>query len=93
MGREGISKQDVYNAINTIIIQKQIPTIQRVRDILGTGSNTTISRHLAEWKGKPKKNKPEEEVSIVSMSESAQFRAGFNMALNMMKQWANLNKM
>ena len=49
MARSGISYEDVRNAAETLLGRGLNPTIQRVRELLGTGSNTTISEHLKSW--------------------------------------------
>jgi len=49
MARTGISFEDVQNAAETLLGRGLNPTIQRVRELLGTGSNTTISEHLKSW--------------------------------------------
>lgn len=49
MARSGIRYEDVKEAAETLLGRGLSPTIQRVREILGTGSNTTISDHLRRW--------------------------------------------
>lgn len=49
MARTGISFEDVRDAAETLLGRGLNPTIQRVRELLGTGSNTTISEHLKTW--------------------------------------------
>ena len=49
MARTGISFEDVRNAAESLLGRGLNPTIQRVRELLGTGSNTTISEHLKIW--------------------------------------------
>ena len=50
MGRTGISPTDVANAALQLQGRGKTPTVDGVRDILGTGSKTTIARYLNEWK-------------------------------------------
>lgn len=50
MGRIGITYLDVAQAATTIMQQGQQPTIDRIRERLGTGSKTTITAHLKQWK-------------------------------------------
>jgi len=50
MGRIGITYQDVVNAARKIQGLGKIATVDRVRGLLGTGSNSTITRYLQEWK-------------------------------------------
>ncbi|HRC71797.1 MAG TPA: DNA-binding protein [Candidatus Competibacter sp.] len=49
MARPGISFEDVRSAAESLLGRGLNPTIQRVRELLGTGSNTTISEHLKIW--------------------------------------------
>lgn len=49
MARNGIGFEDVRDAAETLLGRGLNPTIQRVRELLGTGSNTTISEHLKSW--------------------------------------------
>jgi len=50
MGRIGITYFDVTKAIATLQGQQKNPTVDNIRGILGTGSKSTIARHLREWK-------------------------------------------
>lgn len=50
MGRAGISKSEVYNAAQIIADNGQIPTTQAIRNLLGSGSSSTIHKHLLTWK-------------------------------------------
>lgn len=49
MGRSGIRYEEVKETAETLLGRGLNPTIQRVREHLGTGSNTTISEHLKHW--------------------------------------------
>ena len=49
MARSGIRYEEVQEAAETLLSRGLNPTIQRVRELLGTGSNTTISEHLKHW--------------------------------------------
>ena len=49
MARTGVSYEDVERVATQLYQQGLTPTVQRVRQELGTGSNTTISRHLKSW--------------------------------------------
>ncbi len=49
MARPGITYSEVARAATQLIAQKVRPSIEAVRRILGTGSNSTINRHLREW--------------------------------------------
>lgn len=50
MSRPGITYMEVAEAAEELISQGKNPTIEQVRHQLGTGSSTTISNHLREWK-------------------------------------------
>ncbi len=71
MSRTGINYQDVAKAATKLQGLNENPTVDRVREILGTGSKSTIARHLKEWKGSNAdlaevKGLPAELVAIVS---------------------------
>lgn len=50
MSRNGISYSDVANAAIKVQAQSGNPTVDRIREVLGTGSKSTIARHLKDWK-------------------------------------------
>jgi DNA repair exonuclease SbcCD ATPase subunit len=51
MTRRGVSYEDVAQAAEELRSQGELPTIERIRHLLGgTGSNTTISKYLNEWR-------------------------------------------
>lgn len=50
MARTGVTYLEVAQAASTIQHQGNNPTIDAVRRILGTGSNTTIATHLKQWR-------------------------------------------
>lgn len=50
MARMGVQYEDVVEAALQLQRQGDSPTIQRIRDWLGTGSFTTISEHLKQWR-------------------------------------------
>jgi hypothetical protein len=52
MGRIGISYHDVAKSISTLQSLQKNPTVDNIREILGTGSKSTIARFLREWKSK-----------------------------------------
>jgi len=49
MARTGVSYEEVEKVANQLYQQGITPTVQRVRETLGTGSNTTLARHLKDW--------------------------------------------
>jgi len=51
MSRLGITFEQVELAAEKILAQGENPTIEKIRNLLGgTGSNTTLSKHLNEWR-------------------------------------------
>jgi len=54
MGRPGITQSDVERAAIELKNEGKNPTVDNVRALLGTGSKSTITRHLREWKNQQK---------------------------------------
>lgn len=52
MGRTGITYLDVSNAIASIQGKQKNPTVDTIREALGTGSRSTIAKYFQEWKTK-----------------------------------------
>lgn len=52
MARIGITFEDVQRAVDSLLQRQETPSVQKVREILGTGSYTTISDHLREWRAR-----------------------------------------
>ncbi|MCE3238816.1 MAG: hypothetical protein K0R24_1797 [Gammaproteobacteria bacterium] len=50
MARIGITYRDVEKAALQLQGQGNLPTIDRIRHVLGTGSKTTITEYLKRWK-------------------------------------------
>ncbi|MBK8971908.1 MAG: DNA-binding protein [Hahellaceae bacterium] len=50
MARAGVTYHDVAKAAEAIKIQRQEPTVDRVREHLGTGSKSTIAPLLKRWR-------------------------------------------
>ncbi|MCP4406347.1 MAG: hypothetical protein GY807_00995 [Gammaproteobacteria bacterium] len=50
MGRAGISKKQVFEAAGALTDEGVSATVQAVRQRIGSGSFSTISAHLADWK-------------------------------------------
>ncbi len=73
MARPGISYTDVEKIAHNIQGQGQLPTIERIRQLLGTGSSSTIATHLRTWKTRQdetyriasKEKLPEELVALL----------------------------
>lgn len=49
MARPGICYDDVKQAARQLLEEGSHPSIQRIRERLGTGSNSTIADHLKRW--------------------------------------------
>ncbi|MBF0362071.1 MAG: DNA-binding protein [Oligoflexia bacterium] len=49
MVNKGLTKEDVFKAAKKITYEGGIPTTKSIREILGTGSLSTISKYLQEW--------------------------------------------
>lgn len=45
----GITREDVWRAADELLLEKQRPTIEKVRQKLGRGSPNTVSPHLDTW--------------------------------------------
>lgn len=58
MANVGIEKQDVFGAADEILAGGKEPTIQAIREKLGTGSLTTISKHLKDWQASKRNQSP-----------------------------------
>ncbi len=58
MGRFGVSYEAIELIAEKILQSGSTPTIEKVRLELGTGSNTTISKHLSRWREKRFKANP-----------------------------------
>lgn len=50
MARPGITYNEVSNAAQQLASAGKTPTIESIRIILGTGSNSTLGTHLKTWK-------------------------------------------
>jgi len=50
MGRQGLTYEEVELVAEKLLQEGHSPTIEKVRYKLGTGSNSTISRYLSDWK-------------------------------------------
>lgn len=69
MGRIGLSFEDVSQAAQLLQAQGKAPTVDAVREKLGTGSKTTISYHLKQWKseqGAAQGTLPSELLNVVT---------------------------
>jgi len=50
MARHGIDYESVKQAASKLLIKGISPSVQKIRELLGTGSNTTIAEHLKFWR-------------------------------------------
>jgi len=50
MARNGINYDNVKQAAVKLLSQGIAPSVQKIREVLGTGSNTTIAEHLKQWR-------------------------------------------
>ncbi len=50
MSRIGITYEEVASAAKKLQNSGENPTVDRIRNLLGTGSNSTIARYLRDWK-------------------------------------------
>lgn len=50
MPRTGVTFDDIAEAASKLLCMGESPSVQRVREVLGTGSNSTIAEHLKRWK-------------------------------------------
>ncbi len=69
MGRIGIGFEEVAEAALQLQAQGKVATVDAVRNILGTGSKTTISHHLKQWKaefGTPQGALPADLLTVVT---------------------------
>lgn len=67
MARIGINLEQVVMAAEQIVSQGESPTIEKIRYMLGAGSNTTISKYLKDWRDsrlvvKPSVTSPPDQV-------------------------------
>lgn len=69
MGRAGITLLDVEKAARQLQGQGKNPTVDAIREILGTGSKSTIIQHLKNWKSKTQEgegNLPPDLLALVT---------------------------
>ncbi|MBA3723152.1 MAG: DNA-binding protein [Parachlamydiaceae bacterium] len=69
MGRIGINFDDVKEKAYQLQGRGKSPTVDAIRDLLGTGSKSTIAQHLKTWKAEEKNgegNLPQELLALVT---------------------------
>jgi hypothetical protein len=52
MARVGVDYETVKQTAVKLLSQGSAPSVQKIREVLGTGSNTTIAEHLKIWRDK-----------------------------------------
>jgi len=52
MARPGVSYVEVAKTATQLIEQDINPTVESIRNVIGSGSNSTINRHLRDWRSK-----------------------------------------
>ncbi|MGM0915292.1 MAG: DNA-binding protein [Pseudomonadota bacterium] len=57
MARSGVTYEDVQRAIDELLTRGDAPSVQKIREVLGTGSYTTISEHLRAWRQQREENR------------------------------------
>ena len=50
MARHGVDYETVKHAALKLLSKGISPSVQKIRELLGTGSNTTIAEHLKYWR-------------------------------------------
>ncbi|WP_444677707.1 DNA-binding protein [Halomonas sp. E19] len=70
MARSGVQYEDVQRAIEALQAKGEAPSVQKIREVLGTGSFTTISDHLREWRNRRETNR--ESPTPLALPESVQ---------------------
>jgi DNA repair exonuclease SbcCD ATPase subunit len=73
MARHGISYQQVANAASELVENGKTPTHEHIRQLIGSGSNNTISKYLRQWKANQninsltavKENLPDELTQVI----------------------------
>ncbi len=92
MIRRGVSYEEVAQAAEELRSQSETPTIERIRHLLGgTGSNTTISKYLHEWRYSIGTHHPSssDPVQIAVQRVWQQLRDETNDEINKIKEESN----
>lgn len=50
MARIGVNYETIKHTAVKLLSQGTAPSVQKIREVLGTGSNTTIAEHLKTWR-------------------------------------------
>lgn len=73
MARAGVTYQEVAHTAQQLVAAGKVPTIEAIRRLLGTGSNSTLGDHLRAWKAQQeqtqqiatKEHLPEELIALL----------------------------
>src|SRR5471030_2054412 len=50
MARNGVDYETIKQTAIKLLSHGTAPSVQKIREVLGTGSNTTIAEHLKVWR-------------------------------------------
>ena len=65
MARSGVQYDDVRRAIDRLLQQGEAPSVQKIREVLGTGSFTTINEHFREWRLQREENRDQPPLQAI----------------------------
>jgi hypothetical protein len=60
LARQGVVYESVKHAAIMLLSQGIAPSVQKVREILGTGSNTTLAEYLTLWREEQQQERQEQ---------------------------------
>jgi hypothetical protein len=91
MGRIGITYRDVAKAASGLVEEHKTPTVDAIRQCLGTGSKSTILPYLRRWKvehetgGSPLNTLAPEELlnGVKNLYEQLQYKADHKIQENL----------
>lgn len=94
MPRIGIDYETVKHAAIKLLSQGDAPSVQKIRDLLGTGSNTTIAEHLKTWREEHAKKTihylPESMPKELTASFEVLWQTAMEQAQNQLAVYKNL---
>ena len=70
MSSQKITQKDVFEASEEIKASGNYPSPNKIRDLLGSGSLTTISKHLKDWKEQDSKGTNQEVLDFGKILEN-----------------------
>lgn len=106
MARVGVDYETIKHTAIKLLSQGHAPSVQKVREVLGTGSNTTIAEHLKTWREEHASkeihhlpaNMPKELISAIevlwqtAMNQAVQQLASIKHDLNEQQEKFRLEK-